>query len=144
MIAEFKTPVFDVHITDLADYLGLDSMTDPDYKVSKKKMLEWKMKIVNFNHALNGIEFSADSVRFSFSWSVYEEYLEEYDVMKLQTRFHLSLFDGCIMGNEIIEASKETGWKIDFDNFDLTRGEGYEKYIDEVEVSLTEKTILIR
>ena len=144
MIAEFKTPVFDVHITDLADYLGLDSMTDPDYKVSRTKMLEWKMKIVNFNQALNGIEFTADSVRFSFSWSVYEEYLNEYDIMKLQSRFYLSIFDGSIMGNEIIEASKESGWKIDFDNFDLTRGEGYEKYIDEIEVSLTEKTIFIR
>ena len=144
MIAEFKTPAFNVHITDLSDYLGLDSMTDPGYKVSRTKMLEWRMKIVNFNHALNGIEFSADRVKFSFSWDVNQEYLEEYDIMRLQMMFNLSIFDGCIMGNEIIEASKETGWKIDFDNFDLTRGEGYEKYIDEIEVSLTEKTILIR
>jgi hypothetical protein len=144
MIAEFKTPVFKVYISGLADYLGIDGMADPDYKVSKTKMLEWKMQVSAFANRLNDITFTPTRVQFDFSWWVQEEYLEEYDLMNIQKKFDVAIYKGEITGQEIINASTETGWDIQFAQFDLHSSSGYEKEIDEIEVNIFEKTILIR
>lgn len=144
MIAEFKTPVFKVYISGLADYLGIDGMVGPDYKVSKTKMLEWKMEVTALANRLADIEFKATRVQFDFSWWVQEEYLDEYDAMNLQKKFDVAIYKGEITGQEIIDASAETGWDIQFAQFDLHSTSGYEKEIDEVEVNVFEKTILIR
>ena len=144
MIAEFKTPVFDVHISGLADYLGIDGMAGPDYKVSKTKMIEWRMEISALPNRLNDITFTPNRVQFDFSWWVQEEYLDEYDAMNLQNKFEVAIYKGEITGQEIIDASAETGWDIQFAQFDLKSNSGYEKEIDEIEVNIFEKTILIR
>lgn len=141
---EFKTPVFDVHISGLADYLGIDWDAGPDYKVSKSKMLEWDMEVFALHNRLGDITFTPKRVRFDFSWWVQEEYLNEFDSMKLQQNFEVAIYKGEITGQAIIDASAENGWDIQFAQFDLHSNSGYEKEIDEIEVNLFEKTILIR
>lgn len=142
--AEFKTPVFDVHISGLADYLGIDGMVGPDYKVSKSKMIEWQVEVFALPNRISDIEFKATRVQFDFSWLVQKEYLDEYDAMNLQKKFDVAIFKGDIMGQEIIDASAKTGWDIQFAQFDLHCTRRYEKIIDEIEVNIFEKTILIR
>ena len=144
MIAEFKTPVFKVYISGLADYLGIDGMVGPDYKVSKSKMLEWKMEVTALANRLADIEFKATRVQFDFSWYVQEEYLDMYENVKLMTIHEAATFDGEIIGQIFVDASAETGWDIQFAQFDLKSNAGYEKEIDEIEVNIFEKTILIR
>ena len=144
MIAEFKTPVFKVYISGLADYLGIDCDSSPDYKVSKSKMLEWEMSVFALNNRLSDIEFNAKRVKFDFCWSVQEEYLGEFDMMNLQKKFEIAIHNGEISGWEVIDASANTGWDIQFAPFDLHSSSGYEKDIDEIEVNMFEKTILIR
>lgn len=144
MIAEFKTPVFKVYISGLADYLGIDCDSSPDYKVFKNKMLEWKMEVSAFANRLNDISFTPTRVQFEYTWSVNQEYLNEYDIMNLQKKFHVAVPDGEISGWEVIDASAKTGWDIQFAQFDLHSSSGYEKEIDEIEVNIFEKTILIR
>jgi hypothetical protein len=144
MIAEFKTPVFKVYISGLADYLGIDGMVGPDYKVSKSKMLEWKMEVTALANRLADIEFKATRVQFDFTWWVQKEYLEEVEAMKLMYNHESELLDGEIIGDIQIDASEKTGWDIQFAQFDLHSTSGYEKEIDEIEVNIFEKTILIR
>lgn len=144
MIAEFKTPVFKVYISGLADYLGIDGMVGPDYKVSKSKMLEWKMEVSAFANRLNDITFTPTRVQFDFTWWVQEEYLDKYEAMKLKYNHEADVFDGEIIGDIQIDASEKTGWDIQFAQFDLHSSSGYEKEIDEIEVNMFEKTILIR
>jgi hypothetical protein len=144
MIAEFKTPVFKVYISGLADYLGIDGMVGPDYKVSKTKMLEWKMEVTALANRLADIEFKATRVQFDFTWWVQKEYLEEVEAMKLMYNHESELLDGEIIGDIQIDASEKTGWDIQFAQFDLHSTSGYEKEIDEIEVNIFEKTILIR
>lgn len=144
MIAEFKTPVFDVHISGLADYLGIDGMAGPDYKVYKSKMLEWKMEVTALANRLADIEFKATRVQFDFTWCVQKEYLDKYEAMKLAYNHEADVFDGEIIGDIQIDASEKTGWDIQFAQFDLKSNAGYEKEIDEIEVNIFEKTILIR
>jgi hypothetical protein len=144
MKAEFHTPVFDVHISGLADYLGIDWDSGPDYKVSKTKMLDWHMEVFALANRLNDITFTPNRVRFDFSWWVQEEYLGEYDVLNLQKKFDVAIYKGEITGQCIIDATIENGWDIQFAQFDLHSSSGYEKEIDEIEVNLFEKTILIR
>ena len=142
--ANFKTPVFDVHISGLADYLGIDGMVGPDYKVSKSKMLEWRMEISALPNRLNDITFTPTRVQFDFSWYVQEEYLDTYENVKLMSIHQAATFDGEIIGQVFVDASTETGWDIQFAQFDLHSSSGYEKEIDEIEVNIFEKTILIR
>lgn len=144
MIAEFKTPVFKVYISGLADYLGIDGIVGPDYKVSKSKMLEWKMEVTALANRLADIEFKATRVQFDFTWWVQEEYLDKYEAMKLTYNHEADVFDGEIIGDIQIDASEKTGWDIQFAQFDLHSNSGYEKEIDEIEVNIFEKTILIR
>lgn len=141
---EFRNPVFDVHVTGLADYLGIDWDSGVDYKVSKSKMIEWDMEVFALANRLGDITFTPKRVRFDFSWWVQEEYLREYDLLKLQQKFEVAIYKGEITGQCIIDASKETGWDIQFAPFDLHSSSGFEKEIDEIEVDIFEKTILIR
>ena len=144
MIAEFKTPVFKVYISGLADYLGIDCDSSPDYKVSKSKMLEWKMEVSAFANRLNDISFTPTGVQFDFAWYVQEEYLDLYENVKLMSIHQAANFNGEIIGQVFVDASAETGWDIQFAQFDLHSSSGYEKEIDEIEVNMFEKTILIR
>ena len=144
MIAEFKTPVFKVYISGLADYLGINCDSSPDYKVSKTKMLEWKMEVSAFANRLNDITFTPTRVQFDFSWYVQEEYLDLYENVKLMSIHQAANFNGEITGHVFIDTSDETGWDIQFAQFDLYSSSGYEKDIDEIEVNMFEKTILIR
>lgn len=141
---QFSTPVFDVHISGLADYLGINWDAGPDYKVSKSKNLEWEMEVFALANRLGDITFTPKRVRFDFSWWVQEEYLDEYDAMNLQKKFEVAIYKGEITGQCIIDATIENGWDIQFAPFDLRSSCGYEKEIDEIEVNIFEKTILIR
>ena len=64
--------------------------------------------------------------------------------MNLQKKFEVAMYKGEITGQCIIDATSENGWDIQFAPFDLHSNCGYEKEIDEIEVNLFEKTILIR
>jgi hypothetical protein len=144
MKAQFKTPVFDVHIVGLADYFEIDWNCGIDYKVSKSKMLEWEMEVFALQNRLGDIIFTPKRVRFDLSWWVEEEYLNEYDALKLEQKHDVTTYKGEITGQLIIDASKETGWDIEFAPFDLHSKSSFEKEIDEIEVNIFEKTILIR
>lgn len=143
MIAEFNTPVFDVHISGLADYLGLDWDCGVEYKVSKSKMLNWRMEVFALQNRLGDIKFTPTRVRFDFCWWVEEQYLREYDVLKLQQNFDITIFNGEVAGQVFVD-TMEGGWSVDFAEFDLHMNSGYEKEIEEIEVNIAEKTILIR
>lgn len=143
MIAEFNTPVFDVHVSGLADYLGIDWDSGVEYKIAKSKMLNWKMEVFPLANRLGDIKFTPQRVRFSFSWWVEEKYLQEYDVLKLQQKFEIVSYKGEITGQVFID-TEEGGWDIEFADFDLHSNSGYEKDIEEIEVNIFEKTILIR
>ena len=144
MTYSFSTTNFSVHINGLADYLGIDGMAGPDYKVSRSKIIGWQMEVVPGQSMLKDIIFTCDKVKFDFSWSVVEEYLDEAEAMRLKSKHAITSFKGEINGWMAVDASKETGWSIEFADFDLRGSMGFEKEIDEVEVNIDEKTILIR
>lgn len=144
MKAEFLTPVFDVRIEDLADFLGIDGMAGPDYKIDRTKKLVWDMTFHPTPSYFGGIDFKVTQVQFNFSWSVTLEYLEEYEVLKLQKEFETYVNKDEIFGQFVIDATEANGWKLDFERFDLQKGCGFEYSPDEIEVNLSEKTILVR
>jgi len=140
----FKTYRFNVNIMDLADYLGIDSMSDPTFKLTGSKIIEWRMRVTPMGYYLGSIEFIVDQVDLMFNWSVYTEYLNEYELMKLQNTPGCTTNDHDVSGGMTVHATIKNGFKLSFEKVNLTESSAYEFEPEEVDIYLTEKVIVIR
>ena len=141
---KFKTYRFGVNIIDLADFLGIDGMVGPDFKVHGQKKLEWRMKVNDMGYYLGGIDFIVDELDLKLTWSAYTEFMEDRDKMQL-AKFPGSTFnDHDYSGSFSVYANVTNGWDLRFENVKIDAGSGYEFEPEEVDIYLTEKVIIVR